>query len=86
MKKPNLNIKNNVIKIVPYVNNEHISNAYKIYSQNLHLNLGNSQPNRSPKKPVIERHMIENSININSSKLPIIPRKLSPLRKPLPKV
>jgi len=73
---------NKQLKILPYVNNEHIPNIHKI-NQNIYYNgsphnmvnrISYGRNNNKPKK-----HYNDNSIK---GKLPIIPnRKLSPIRK-----
>jgi len=71
---------NKLIKILPFVYNEHISN---VYSKN---QIQNPSINKHDKKPYPKGYGNPKKINLdnslNNGKLPVIPnRKLSPIRK-----
>ena len=81
------NSSGNLIKILPYVNNEHISNAYKSPSY-LKPSPSNKNNIKYNDKGIIYKNNNYNKIEKKSSnieslgKLPVIPnRKLSPIRK-----
>ncbi len=71
---------NKLIKILPYVYNEHISNVYK--NQNHYQNPSLAQ--KYDKKNYVKNYpkKVNLDSSINNGKLPVIPnRKLSPIRK-----
>ena len=67
-----------IIKILPYVYNEHISNSYK--NQILQIQPIQKYEKKNYVKNSSKKMNLDNSIN--NGKLPVIPiRKLSPIRK-----
>jgi hypothetical protein len=84
-----------LVKILPYVNNEHISNVYKYppnyIKPNPSKNILKYNEKGIPYKNANYKYLEKNIVNIDgidlNKKLPVIPnRKLSPIKRQFMKV